>query len=244
MSDGVKIGTLIRETGVTRATIHHYVREGLLPEPEKISRNQALYAPDCVERILLIKRLQKVQRLSLSEVKTLLQQAAAHEDLSRLRRLVEVDSQARTPLLDPARSRESLTRDQLCERTGFRPDQIDAFTETGILAISRKGGSELYNAVNVEVADALAGLAEAGFDEEHGFVPEDVVIYLDGLRSMLHKEITLFLERAPRGAADGETMVQMAHRAIERTTPFLLALRRRLIQEFIEVTPLPTSEDK
>ena len=40
--EGIKIGAILKETGVTRATVHHYVREGLLPEPIKVSRNQAL----------------------------------------------------------------------------------------------------------------------------------------------------------------------------------------------------------
>ena len=52
---GIKIGELASRTGVTRATIHHYVNEGLLPAPKKTSRNSALYHPDCVERVLLVK---------------------------------------------------------------------------------------------------------------------------------------------------------------------------------------------
>ena len=38
-ASGLKIGAIIKATGVTRATIHHYVKEGLLPEPVKTSRN-------------------------------------------------------------------------------------------------------------------------------------------------------------------------------------------------------------
>ena len=52
-NSGIKIGEILRQTGVTRATVHHYVREGLLPPPQKLSRNQALYEQDCVDRVLL-----------------------------------------------------------------------------------------------------------------------------------------------------------------------------------------------
>ena len=50
-TEGIKIGELVRQAGVTRATVHHYVREGLLPQPIKTSRNMALYDPSCVERV-------------------------------------------------------------------------------------------------------------------------------------------------------------------------------------------------
>ena len=49
---GIKIKELVTKTGVTRATIYHYVREGLLPQPLKTSRNMALYHPECIERVL------------------------------------------------------------------------------------------------------------------------------------------------------------------------------------------------
>ena len=82
---GIKIGELVKRTGVTRATVHHYVREGLLPEPKKTSRNMALYDPSCVDRVLLIKGLQAQTRRALAEVKGLLEDATGHEGLGACR---------------------------------------------------------------------------------------------------------------------------------------------------------------
>jgi DNA-binding transcriptional MerR regulator len=54
----LKISELAAAAGVPVATVRHYLREGLLPEPEKTSRNMAYYPPQLVERIQLIKQLQ------------------------------------------------------------------------------------------------------------------------------------------------------------------------------------------
>ena len=55
----LKMSELVEASGVSGATIKHYLREGLLPEPIKTSRNMAWYRPETVERIEVIKRLQE-----------------------------------------------------------------------------------------------------------------------------------------------------------------------------------------
>ena len=46
----LKMSELVEASGVPAATIKHYLREGLLPEPIKTSRNMAWYRPETVER--------------------------------------------------------------------------------------------------------------------------------------------------------------------------------------------------
>ena len=41
----LKISELAERSGVPVATVRHYLREGLLPEPVKTSRNMAYYPP-------------------------------------------------------------------------------------------------------------------------------------------------------------------------------------------------------
>src|SRR5581483_3333591 len=55
----LRMGELARASGVSAATIKHYLREGLLPEPVKTSRNMAYYPAEFVDRIRLIKQLQE-----------------------------------------------------------------------------------------------------------------------------------------------------------------------------------------
>jgi hypothetical protein len=86
------------------------------------------------------------------------------------------------------------------------------------------------------VAEALASLGEGGFAQD--FTAPDAVIYLDAMRDLLHKEVTTFLGRMPEGS-DPREVIALAQRGIERVTPLILALRRKLIREFLEAAPLP-----
>jgi DNA-binding transcriptional MerR regulator len=63
---------LAERSGVSAATIKHYLREGLLPEPVKTSRNMAYYPPEFVARLRTIKRLQEERYLPLRVIRELL----------------------------------------------------------------------------------------------------------------------------------------------------------------------------
>ena len=69
----LKMKELAEASGVSAGTIKHYLREGLLPEPVKTSRNMAWYPPEFVERIQLIKELQERRFMPLKAIKGLLE---------------------------------------------------------------------------------------------------------------------------------------------------------------------------
>ena len=68
----LKMAELAEASGVSAGTIKHYLREGLLPEPVKTSRNMAWYPPEFVERIQLIKELQERRFMPLRAIKGIL----------------------------------------------------------------------------------------------------------------------------------------------------------------------------
>src|SRR5882672_3335918 len=82
----LKMRELAAASGVSAGTIKHYLREGLLPEPVRTSRNMAYYPPDFVERIRLIKRLQEERFMPLKAIKRVLD-----GDPQRTRALVELE---------------------------------------------------------------------------------------------------------------------------------------------------------
>ena len=123
-------------------------------------------------------------------------------------------------------------------RTGFSEEQMAKLEETGFFTAKKVGRKTLYDPVNVDVADALAGLMQAGFDQATGFTADDAAIYLNALTALLHEEVMLFLKRASSPGANSDGMVKLAEQGIERVTPLILALRRKLIREFIEAAPL------
>ena len=79
IAEALTISALERETGVSRSTIHFYVREGLLPEPQKTATSRALYGTDHVALLRKIGELKSAGR-SLAEIKIELD-----EDLAQAR---------------------------------------------------------------------------------------------------------------------------------------------------------------
>ncbi len=65
----LKISELAERADVPVATVRHYLREGLLPDPVKTSKNMAYYPPEFVERIRLIKRLQEERFMPLRVIR-------------------------------------------------------------------------------------------------------------------------------------------------------------------------------
>src|SRR5205814_6189936 len=85
----LKISELAERSDVPVATIRHYLREGLLPEPVKTSRNMAYYPPQFVDRIRLIKQLQEERFMPLRVIRDLL--AREEVDPDRLRSMIELE---------------------------------------------------------------------------------------------------------------------------------------------------------
>ena len=75
---GLKMSELAEASGVSAATIKHYLREGLLggrDEVVRTSRNMAYYPPEFVERIRMIKRLQEERFMPLRVIREVLAEA-------------------------------------------------------------------------------------------------------------------------------------------------------------------------
>jgi DNA-binding transcriptional MerR regulator len=113
----LKMSQLAERSGVSAATIKHYLREGLLPEPVRTSRNMAYYPPDFVERIKLIKRLQEERFMPLK----LIREALAESDRPRIPRK-EILARHEIPanVLDRLAEIGVLTPD----RNGYDPDDV------------------------------------------------------------------------------------------------------------------------
>ena len=110
-SDLLRMRELAAASGVPAPTIKHYLREGLLPEPVKTSRNMAYYPPEFVERIKLIKQLQEERYLPLKAIKEVL------------------DSQER--------SRTSAA--EVRKRFGIPKEVLDRLAEIGVLTPNSRG---------------------------------------------------------------------------------------------------------
>ena len=87
--DKLRIGAVEEKTGLSRDTIHHYVREGLVHPPQKISATVAYFDRTHVQRLRAIRALRSAS-LPLPTVRRLLGTpsiaALSVEQLERLAR--------------------------------------------------------------------------------------------------------------------------------------------------------------
>ena len=71
MQQALKIGQLAQRAAVNLQTIRYYEREGLLPEPPRLSSGYRVYTDSMVRRVRFIKRAQEIG-FSLAEIRELL----------------------------------------------------------------------------------------------------------------------------------------------------------------------------
>src|SRR3989475_7069194 len=128
----LRMGELAEASGVPAATIKHYLREGLLPEPVRTSRNMAYYPPDFVDRIRLIKRLQEERFMPLRAIKQVID-----EDPARTRALVELEDRILERAAAGEETRVSAT--ELRRRYDVPREVLDRLAELGVLTPASRG---------------------------------------------------------------------------------------------------------
>lgn len=185
--DLLKISELAEASDVPVATVRHYLREGLLPEPVKTSRNMAYYPPGFADRIRLIKRLQEERFMPLRVIKDALESNGG--DLERLGALADAgDSlldRALAPLAERTPEAEVLARFDVPRRG------LERLAELGVLSPDERG----YSQADLRVIDAVAKFRANGWNESTGFGARDVARLMQGLAPVIADELELMLER-------------------------------------------------
>jgi DNA-binding transcriptional MerR regulator len=184
--DGLlKMSELAERSGVSAGTIKHYLREGLLPEPVKTSRNMAYYPPDFVERIRLIKRLQEERFMPLRLIKGVIE-----EDPDRAQAIVELEDRI---LESAAAARESgrVSRAEVKRRYEIPANVLDRLEEIGVLTPNSRG----YDADDVAIIEAISRFRAGGYDEQLGFTVYDTLRYREALAPLVAEEVRTLLDR-------------------------------------------------
>jgi DNA-binding transcriptional MerR regulator len=179
----LRMGELARASGVSAATIKHYLREGLLPEPVKTSRNMAYYPAEFVDRIKMIKQLQEERYMPLRVIKDLLE-----EDPDRARALIELGDK----LLEHALAGES-ERISAAEvrRYDVPQDVLDRLAELGVLTPDGDG----YSPSDVRIVEAISRFRAGGYEERIGFTVYDTLRYQEAMAALVKQEVDVLMER-------------------------------------------------
>lgn len=216
---------LERLTGVGRETIRFYIREGLLPEPDRASTNSAFYNDMHVARLKAIKRLQEERFLPLAIIRTLLDaedgdrwlHADAFPDLDAMLR-------ARLDTGD-----EGATQEELAAQTGLPIEALGRAVAEGLLCPDRAGR---FGPRDLAIARCIKEMNVIGFTEERGFVGGGA-IYAQFVEWLVGQEMRLFFENTAGKIGDEEALT-MAERGISTINEMLSLMRTREILRQLE----------
>ena len=218
----LRMRELAEASGVPAPTIKHYLREGLLPEPVKTSRNMAYYPPEFVDRIKLIKRLQEERYLPLKAIKNVLD-----EDPDRAQAMLELGDQILDRALAGERSRTSAA--DVRQRYGVPKEVLDRLAELEVLTPNSRG----YSPSDVTIIEAISRFRAGGYDEQIGFTVYDTLRYKAALEELVRQEVDVVMERLAGEVPSGR-VVEMLEAGAQPLKDLIAALHTKLMVAELE----------
>jgi DNA-binding transcriptional MerR regulator len=218
----LRMGELVEASGVPAPTIKHYLREGLLPEPVKTSRNMAYYPPEFVDRIKLIKQLQEERFMPLKAIKSVLD-----EDPERARALVELEDRILDRALVGERTRTSPAEAR--ERYGVPKEVLDRLEALEVLSPNSRG----YSPSDVKIIEAISRFRASGYDEEIGFTVYDTLRYKSALEDLVREEVGMVMDRLA-GEISPERVVEMLEAGAQPLQDLIAAIHTKLMVAELE----------
>ena len=220
----LKMSELAERSGVSAGTIKHYLREGLLPEPVRTSRNMAYYPPDFVARIRLIKRLQEDRFMPLRVIRGI------EEDPDRAAALLELEDRILDRALAQGGDDERVSAAEVRRRYDVPGNVLARLEEIGVLTAEAGRG---YDADDVRVIQAISRLRAGGYDERLGFTVFDTLRYREALQPLVAEEVRTLLDRLA-GEVEVERAAQIIASGSEPLRELVGAVHSKMLKAELE----------
>jgi DNA-binding transcriptional MerR regulator len=216
----LKISELAERSGVSVATIKHYLREGLLGDEDDVlrtSRNMAYYPVQFVERVRLIKRLQEERFMPLRVIRDVLD-----DDPERALRMIELEDRILERAIEASETgRVSRTRAR--ETYDVPANVLDRLEGLGVLTPNARG----YDADDVAIIQAISRFRAGGYEETLGFTVYDTLRYRQALEPLVQEEVRVLLERL--GGMDVDRAVKIISSGTEPLRDLVGAMHSKLL---------------
>lgn len=217
----MRMRELEEKTGVDREVIRILLRKGLLPEPHRLARNQAEYDDSHVRAIAVVRELQKGSRLTLDQIKELLDGggldsgagAATYQHLEELLAIrFGLDGTRLVPL------------SAMSGRNPMAVHDAQAFEQMGMVDLV--GGEEepRLSLTDARLVEIWSQIRELGFDEDAGFPPENIAFYRQAAEDVAAHEAKVFL-KGSAGRITEENAAVMLQGALPLMLDFFGLLR-------------------
>src|ERR1035437_6804095 len=217
----LKMSELAERSGVSAATIKHYLREGLLGSEADVvrtSRNMAYYPLEFVERVRLIKRLQEERFMPLRVIREVIGQ-----DPDRAARLIELEDRILERAIE-ARERGRISRAKVRETYELPDNVLERLEELGVLNPNGRG----YDADDVAIIEAISRFRAGGYEEAIGFTVYDTLRYRQALAPLVQEEVAVLLARLA-GEVEVERAVEIISSGVEPLRELIGAMHSKLL---------------
>ncbi|MFP6816953.1 MAG: MerR family transcriptional regulator [Pseudomonadales bacterium] len=232
MSEGVgavtlKMKDLEARTGVSRESIHFYLREGLLPEPARPKRNVAHYSEEHVVRIKVIKRLQEERFLPLGVIKTMFNDADLGSDAT-LDNLAAFEM-VFVSLLNGDAPTADRSLSEVAAQSGLSEAELMELGELGVIEVNKSGNGPGLPYRDTAIIEQWARLRTLGFARESGYDAGFLKRYADSMKQLADAEVDMFLEAF--GNTGTDEAAEIATRGIEVANDILTRLHTRALAQ-------------
>jgi DNA-binding transcriptional MerR regulator len=217
----LKMSELAERSGVSAATIKHYLREGLLgPDDEVVrtSRNMAYYPLEFVERVRMIKRLQEERFMPLRVIRGLI-----GDDHRRAARLIELEDRILERAIEAGETGRT-TRSTVRETYDVPENVLERLEELGVLTPNGRG----YDADDVKIIEAISRFRAGGYEQAIGFTVYDTLRYRQALEPLVDEEVRVLLDRLA-GKVEVERAVEIVSSGAEPLRELIGAMHSKLL---------------
>jgi DNA-binding transcriptional MerR regulator len=217
----LKMSELAERSGVSAATIKHYLREGLLGSESDVvrtSRNMAYYPLEFVERVRLIKRLQEERFMPLRVIREVI-----GTDPDRAARLIELEDRILERAIE-ARETGRISRAKVRETYEVPQNVLDRLEELAVLTPTARG----YDGDDVAIIEAISRFRAGGYEQAIGFTVYDTLRYRQALEPLVEEEVRVLLDRLA-GTVDVERAVEIISSGAEPLRELIGAMHSKLL---------------
>ncbi|MDD2231887.1 MAG: MerR family transcriptional regulator [Sphaerochaetaceae bacterium] len=211
----MKISELSKATGLSSTTIKYYVSMGLVDIALKTSANMAYYSSDSIERIALIRTLQKQRFYPLSYIKQILQLNGGQA--------LDLDLMDAIYKYNPKRRSADFSVSNACRISGLNASQIHLLEITGIIQIS----DGMISQNNCDILCLVKGRLDAGLSLEHTI--DAFSAYQKSLEKAVQMDIDSMVSKSfLTQSLSPEKMVRMIRESDTSLTRFVEIKREQL----------------
>jgi DNA-binding transcriptional MerR regulator len=223
----MRIGELVRKTGVPKETIHFYIREGLLRKPRRSGTHAADYAEAHVDRVILIKELRDSFFLPIPEIKKILKQnrKQSASDLA----VSDLHNKYFRPL-DRLLATEVVGREAFQEATGIGRKWLAIMEDWGVITHRSENGEPVYSRDDLIIARLMIDMDRLGFGPKDGYDPGELKRIADFIRRFVRSSHRDYYQRNLEGLSATDLDAR-GSKFVEIMSLFFYHIYRKLVRE-------------